>query len=93
MQAMISFVQNYPLVSAIVVAMVSLLAIASELFLFNEKILAICTTFMGFLGIVATFGGAKNFGTFSVLGVTITLLAYSSVSLWIWIRWTDAKGS
>ena len=91
MQTMTSFIENFPLLAAILVAVVTWLAIAFELLGLKEKVLAICTTLMGFLAIVATFGGAQRAGSFSAIGVVVTLICFSIASAWVWSRWGKLK--
>ncbi|MBP8019201.1 MAG: hypothetical protein KAY82_04120 [Hylemonella sp.] len=88
---MISLIENYPVVTAIVVAVLSWLATAWELFGLQEKFLAVCSTVMGSLGIIANFGGAQKMGALSVVGVAITLLAFLAASAWVWSRWADRQ--
>jgi hypothetical protein len=88
---MTEFFESYPVVAAIVVAAVSWLAISSELFMLDEKVLAICTTVMGTLGVFATFGGAQKAGSMSIVGVAITFAAFLIATAWVWAKWSDSQ--
>ncbi len=90
---MTSFFENYPVLAAVLVAALSWLAIAWELFGLQEKLLAVCTTVVGSLGIVASFGGAQKMGGLSIGGVAMTLVVFLVASAWIWSRWFERKES
>jgi hypothetical protein len=88
---MIKFFENYPVLSAILVAVLSWLAIAWELFGLQEKFLAICTTVVGTAVVVGSFGVAQKTGGFGIVGVAITLVVFLAACAWIWSRWLSNR--
>jgi hypothetical protein len=86
---MIYYIENYPVIVGALVALFSCLAIAFQLFGFQQRALAIGTTTMGCLGIVATFGAAQRAGVLSLIGFIFVILAYLFVSAYLWTRKTD----
>jgi hypothetical protein len=91
LQKMIEFFENYPVLTAILVAVLSWLAIAWELFGLQEKFLAICTTVVGTAIVVGSFGVAQKNGNLGIAGVAITLVAFLAACAWIWSRWLNKK--
>jgi hypothetical protein len=83
---MIAFAESYPVLAALLVALISWLATASELFLIQEKVLAFCTTVMGALGIVAAFGAAQRSGSLSLIGVVLVFVVYMGAVAYLWTR-------
>jgi hypothetical protein len=88
---MSALVETYPVIAALLVAVLSWLAIASELIFFKQKVLAVCTSIMGALGIFACFGVAQKSGSLSTAGVAITFAAFLAVSAWLWAEWSSTQ--
>jgi membrane protein YdbS with pleckstrin-like domain len=88
---MIPFIEEYPVLAAILVALLSWLASAWQLLGINQPLLSLCSTVMGILGVFANFGGAQHKGAVSIFGVCVVMVVFLLATAWTWLRWRQRR--
>jgi hypothetical protein len=82
----IVFIENHPVLSAILIATLGICAVAFELLSLKQTAVSVWTAILGLIGIGACFTGADHLDRSSVLAVAFILLLYCAAIAALWRR-------